>query len=70
MAFLMNLLALVLVVAISWFGMMWLAGKFHGRPQADAPCKHCKGTGARHKLGRLEPCPACEGTGTRTTTPL
>ncbi len=80
MAILLNLIALALVLGISWLGMMWLASKVHGHAPADEdeewviaevhpgdPCPECDGVGARQKLGRLEPCPLCEGTGIYTS---
>lgn len=80
MLILLNLAALLLVVAISWFGMMWMAGRVHGKDAKpttqndagrldhpsggrDKPCRGCKGSGAKHRMGKLEPCPVCEGTG-------
>ena len=78
-AILLNLLALTLVLGISWLGMMWLASKVHRGSSDDQdedwvisevhpgdPCPECEGVGARQKLGRLEPCPLCEGTGVYT----
>ena len=75
MAILLNLLALALVVAIAWLGMMWLAGKVHSR-DADGeqewmitevhpgdPCPECAGVGAKQRFGSLHPCPLCDGTG-------
>ena len=73
MAIVLNLLALVLVVGISWLGMLWLAGRVHGHAppeeaEVDAgdpgdPCPACGGIGATQKLSGIEPCPICEGTG-------
>ena len=79
MALFLNLLALVLVVGISWVGMMWLAGHVHRRGKDDDdewvisevhpgdPCPECEGVGAKQRLGRLQPCPLCEGTGVYTS---
>ena len=81
MALALNIIALVLVVAISWLGMVWLGGRIHARrkerdldepraewmPEPDSPCDVCKGVGAVHKRGSIRPCPMCEGTGIRTT---
>ena len=70
-----NLLALVLVLGISWMGMMWLAGKVHRHAHAEEevwgitrvevgePCPECEGVGASQHLGKLEACGLCEGTG-------
>lgn len=78
MAIVLNLLALVLVVGISWFAMVWLSTRVHRGlgvdDEADEsslglsehPCRTCKGVGAQQRLGRLEPCPVCEGTGVET----
>ncbi len=79
MALLLNLLALVLVVGISWQGMMWVAARVRRHAERDEqewvitevhpgdPCPECGGVGARQKLGGLEPCPLCEGTGVYTS---
>lgn len=37
MAIAVNLLALLLVVGISWLGMMWMAGRVHGRVDEAPP---------------------------------
>lgn len=77
MAIVLNLVALLLVIGLSWVGMMWLAGRVHrkdrGIPLVDVgepgePCHECDGVGAKQRLGALEPCPVCEGTG--VVTPL
>ncbi|MFV2039956.1 MAG: hypothetical protein ACC660_06910 [Acidimicrobiales bacterium] len=78
MAFVLNLVALVLVVGISWGGMMWLGTKLHARDKTDDewvitevrpgdPCPECDGVGAKRSLGHVEPCPLCEGRGTYTS---
>lgn len=75
----MNLVALILVVGISWVGMMWLAGRVHrhgdgpdeewviSEVHSGDPCPECDGVGAKSRLGGLEPCPLCEGTGIYTS---
>ncbi len=74
----LNLLALVLVVGFCWLGMMWMAGRLHGRARENEewvitrvevgdPCPECDGVGARQRRGALEPCGLCEGTGEITT---
>lgn len=82
MALALNILALVLVVAISWVAMVYLGARIHARrrreevdeplaewmPAKDTPCESCKGVGAVHKRGSIVPCPVCEGTGIQTTT--
>lgn len=77
----LNLLALVLVLGISWVGMMWLAGRVHGQDAADGadwiitavevgdPCPECDGVGAKQRLGGLSMCELCEGTGEITSLP-
>ncbi|MFN3216117.1 MAG: hypothetical protein ACE367_06445 [Acidimicrobiales bacterium] len=81
MAMLLNLVALGLVLGLSWVGMMWLAKRVHrqqGRSSSDTewaitrieegdPCPECDGVGARQRLGRLVVCPLCEGTGVVST---
>ena len=78
MAVLLNVLALVLVLVLCWFGMQWLSARAHSRrdehldgdievdwePPVDAePCPECEGVGAYHRRGSLVPCTSCEGTG-------
>lgn len=74
----MNLVALVLVVGISWVGMMWLARHVHRHGvgseewvitevHSGDPCPECDGVGAKTRLGGLEPCPLCEGTGVHSS---
>lgn len=75
MALVANIVALVLVVAICWFGMRWLARRVHGHGDLDAEledlltpgevrkCPECGGVGATRQRGQILPCPACEGTG-------
>ena len=77
----LNLLALVLVLGISWVGMMWLAGRVHGKDEGDVeewvitaveigdPCPECDGVGAKQRLGGLTTCELCEGTGEITSLP-
>ena len=77
----LNLLALVLVLGISWVGMMWLAGRVHGREEGEDeewvitpvgvgdPCPECDGVGAKRRLGGLSMCQLCEGTGEITSLP-
>ncbi len=76
-----NLLALVLVLGISWVGMMWLAGRVHRASdvlddewvitavEVGDPCPECDGVGAKQKLGGLTMCELCEGTGEITSLP-
>jgi hypothetical protein len=78
-AFGLNLLALLLVVGISWLAMMWLTRWVHrhndhedevwGITRVDAgdPCPECDGIGARRRLGRIEACGLCEGKGEITS---
>ena len=80
-AVVLNLVALVLVVGLSWIGMMWLAGKVHRTGIGDDedwtitalhagdPCPECDGVGAKPKVAGLEPCGLCEGTGEITSLP-
>lgn len=79
MALAVNILALVLVIAFVWVGMVWFSGWFHRRsgphaPDGDveitshphdseAPCRRCDGVGATVRRGDLRPCERCEGTG-------
>ncbi|MDH3752438.1 MAG: hypothetical protein OEU32_01100 [Acidimicrobiia bacterium] len=75
MLFVANIVSLLLVLAIVWFGMRWLTRRVHGHLDIDAeleslsepgdprPCIECGGVGARQQRGSLRPCPACEGTG-------
>jgi hypothetical protein len=70
---LLNLLALVLVLVLSWGGTLAMARWAHRRrddaPYLSAPsqeCWECSGVGARRRLGQLEPCPVCEGRGVVT----
>ncbi len=74
-AFVLNVVALVLVVGISWFGMMWLAGRVHRHTEtvdeewvitelhAGDPCPECDGVGAKQRLSGIAPCELCDGTG-------
>jgi len=81
-AMVVNLVALGLVLGISWVGMNWLARRVHrqqGRTAIESdqwgitridegdPCPECDGVGARQRLGRLAVCPLCEGTGVVST---
>ena len=77
-AIVLNLVALILVIGLSWVGMMWMAGRVHRRgrgiqlTELDAPgepCHECDGVGAKQRLGAIEPCPVCEGTGVVTPLP-
>jgi hypothetical protein len=80
-AVVLNVVALVLVVGISWFGMMWLAGRVHGHAddvdeewmitelRTGDPCPECDGVGAKPNMGGLAPCELCEGTGEISTLP-
>ncbi len=74
----MNLVALLLVVGLSWVAMMWLADKVHNRHASAEdwvitevhpgdPCPECEGVGAKQRLGALDTCPMCEGTGIYTS---
>ena len=75
------LLALVLVLGISWVGMMWLAGRVHRHDVEETeewvitavevgdPCPECDGVGAKQRLGGLSMCELCEGTGEITSLP-
>lgn len=77
----LNLLALVLVLGISWVGMMWLAGRVHRKGgivddewvitavEVGDPCPECDGVGAKQRLGGLTMCELCEGTGEITSLP-
>lgn len=81
-AILLNVLALALVLGISWLAMAWLARKVHGdalvgeseewvitRVELGDPCPECSGVGAQRRRGALEPCRLCEGTGEITALP-
>ncbi len=74
MAIAVNIGALVLVIAMCWVGVRWLAGRVHGRrglpgrarrgiDDTGQPCRECDGVGAVHHFGKIQPCPVCEGTG-------
>ncbi len=77
----LNLLALLLVVGISWLGMMWLAGRVRRHTDREDEvwgitpvvpgdsCPECDGIGARRRLGRIEACGLCEGKGEITSLP-
>ena len=70
MLVLVNIGALVIVVALCWFGLRYVSGRVHsrrltrvgGKPDGQ-PCRECDGVGAVHHFGRIQPCPICEGTG-------
>jgi hypothetical protein len=68
---LLNIVALLLVLAFLVAAMGWLherAGRssFFRRSPPDA-CPTCEGVGARPGVGRLHPCPDCDGTGVRVS---
>ncbi len=76
----LNLVALILVLGISWVGMMWLAGRVHSKGveveewvispvEVGDPCPECDGVGAKHRISGLSPCELCEGTGEITSLP-
>lgn len=76
MGLLINIVALVLVVALSWGAMMIMAAWVHRRRGGELgelwlgsvveECAECAGVGARRRYGELEPCPTCEGRGVVT----
>ncbi len=77
MAFALNIVALLLVLGLSWAAMMWLSGRFHGasahqlvadREQIhdDIEVPHARGPrdlGASARQAHAAPCAACEGVG-------
>jgi len=80
MTLVLNLVALLLVLGLSWTGMMWMARWIHSsRSPVDDwettplrrndPCPECDGVGAQQRFGQLEPCPLCEGRGVITSLP-
>lgn len=78
-AVVLNVVALLLVIGISWFGMMWLAGRVHRHGEEEQwgvtelhygdPCPECDGVGAKQLISGLAPCELCEGTGEITSLP-
>lgn len=65
MAFALNIVALILVIGICWFAMVWLSGRMHGTGESHRIDK--AGVSGDSAAGKSQsPCDACDGSGART----
>lgn len=67
MGFALNIAALILVLGITWVGMIWLSGRIHGVGQPEDSRDPVTGLprpdGGRDQLGRDVECDTCSGIG-------
>jgi len=64
-AFALNIAALILVLGITWVGMIWLSGRIHGVGQPDEPRDPTTGLPVKGVEGEAE-CVTCAGIGALT----
>ena len=66
MTFAINILALILVLGLCWFAMVWLTGRFHGHGVDEMEELHLVALPEDRPVDVVA-CVTCEGVGANTT---